>query len=155
MIWNELDSRLVAIGLDVRSQTEVFEIMGKRLTELHYCKPGYVPALMEREAEFPTGIDIGGVGVAMPHTDGSFVNRAAIGIAVLKSPVPFVHMATEDTIVPVRIVVMLAVDRPDCHLQKIQDLLTVIQDKHILEEMVSAESAADLIEIIKKKESGE
>lgn len=154
MIWNELDSRLLAIGLDVLSQAEVLEIMGNRFTELLYCKPGYVLALKEREAEYPTGIDIGGVGVAMPHTSGDYVNRPAIGIATLKNPVPFVHMATENTVVPVRVVVMLAVNQPELHLGKIKDLLAVIQDKSTMEKLLSAKTTEDFIDIIREKESG-
>lgn len=154
MIWNELDSRLLAVGLEVQSQAEVLEVLGNRFTELKYCKPGYVEALKEREAEYPTGIDIDGVGVAMPHTAGNYVNRAAVGIATLKNPVSFVHMATEDTPVPVRVVVMLAVSRPELHLGKIKDLLAVIQDKSTLEKIVSAKTIEDFIDIIRKKESG-
>ena len=104
--------------------------------------------------EFPTGIDIDGVGVAMPHTDVSHVNRAGIGIATLKKPVAFVHMATDDTPVPVRVVFMLAVDDPQKHLEKIQDILAVIQDKKTLEIIMTAERPEDVINIIKEKENG-
>ena len=84
MIWNELDSGLFAVGLDAKTKDDIMESMGGRFVELGYCKPSYVQALKDREVEFPTGIDIDGAGVAMPHTDVSNVNRAGIGIATLK-----------------------------------------------------------------------
>ena len=154
MIWNELDSRLITVSMDVDSKDGIMENMGGRFVELGYCRSSYIQALKDREMEFPTGIDIDGVGVAMPHTDVSHVNRAGIGTATLKKPVAFVHMATDDTLVPVRVVFMLAVDDPQKHLEKIQDILAVIQDKKTLEIIMKAEKPEDIINIIKEKENG-
>jgi len=153
MIWSELDSRLIAVSMDADTKDGILERMGGRFVELGYCKSSYIQALKDREVEFPTGIDIDGVGVAMPHTDVSHVNRAGIGIAKLKEPVTFIHMATDDTPVPVRVVFMLAVDDPGRHLEKIQDILAVIQDKKALEKIITAENAEEIINIIKEKEN--
>lgn len=154
MIWNELDSRLVAMEIGAGSMEAVMEDMGGRFIRLGYCKDSYIQALKEREREFPTGIDIDGVGVAMPHTDVSHVNRSGIGIATLKAPVMFTHMATDDVPVPVKLVFMLAVDDPNRHLSEIQDILAIIQDKQTLEKILTAKDAEEVIGIIKEKEIG-
>lgn len=154
MIWNELDSRLVAMEIGAGSMEAVMEDMGGRFIRLGYCKDSYIQALKEREREFPTGIDIDGVGVAMPHTDVSHVNRSGIGIATLKAPVTFTHMATDDVPVPVKLVFMLAVDDPNRHLSEIQDILAIIQDKQTLEKILTAKDAEEVIGIIKEKEIG-
>lgn len=153
MIWNELDSRLVAMELEAGTMEEVMEMMGGRFIQLGYCKDSYIQALKDREVEFPTGIDIDGVGVAMPHTDISHVNLSGIGIATLKEPVTFIHMATDDVQVPVKLVFMLAVDDPNRHLAEIQDILAIIQDKQTLEKILTAKKTEEVIEIIKKKEN--
>lgn len=153
MIWNELDSGLVAMAMEAGTVEDVMENMGSRFVRLGYCKGSYIQALKDREAEFPTGIDIDGVGVAMPHTDVSHVCRSGIGIATLKEPVTFTHMATDDVPVPVKLVFMLAVDDPERHLGEIQDILAVIQDKNVLEKILTAKEAEEVIEIIKEKEN--
>ncbi len=153
MIWSELDSRLIAVSMDADTKDGIMETMGGRFVELGYCKSSYIQALKDREVEFPTGIDIDGVGVAMPHTDVSHVNREGIGIATLKQPVTFVHMATDDTPVAVRVVFMLAVDDPGRHLEEIQDILAVIQDKKTLERIMTAKNPEEVINIIKEKEN--
>ena len=154
MIWGELDKGLIAVGLEVKSRDEIMEAIGGKLIESGYCKSSYVQALKDREVDFPTGIDIDGVGVAMPHTDVSHVNRAGIAIATLKEPVTFIHMATDDTPVPVNVVFMLAMEDSGRHLKKIQDILGVIQDKKTLEKIMAAENAEEVIGIIKEKENG-
>ena len=153
MIWNELDSKLVTIGMDAKTTDEVMEKMGKKFVSLGYCKDSYIQALKDREVEVPTGIDIDGVGVAMPHTDVSHVLKAGIGIATMAEPVTFVHMATDDVPVSVKTVFMLAVDDPNRHLEEIQDILAVIQDKETLKQIMTAENANKVIEIIKEKEN--
>ena len=52
----------------------------------------------------------------------------------MKEPVTFIHMATDDVPVPVRRVLMLAVDDPNRHLAEIQDILASVQDKQALGE---------------------
>lgn len=153
MIWSELDSQLIAVSIDADTKDAIMETMGGRFVELGYCESSYIQALKDRELEFPTGIDIDGVGVAMPHTDVSHVKRAGIGIATLKQPVTFVHMATDDTPVEVKVVFMLAVDDPGRHLEKIQDILAVIQDKKTLERIMTAGNPEEVINIIKEKEN--
>ncbi|WP_455436144.1 PTS sugar transporter subunit IIA [Hungatella hathewayi] len=153
MIWSELDSRLIMIEMDAKTTDEVMEKMGKAFVNLGYCKDSYIQALKDREVEFPTGIDIDGIGVAMPHTDVSHVLKAGIGIATLAEPVTFTHMATDDVPVPVKTVFMLAVDDPGRHLEEIQDILAVIQDKETLKQIITAENAENVIGIIKEKEN--
>lgn len=153
MIWNELDSSLIAIGIEAATSDDVMESMGSRFIRQGYCKDSYIQALKNREVEFPTGIDIDGVGVAMPHTDVSHVNRSGIGIATLKQPVTFTHMATDDVPVAVKLVFMLAVDDPNRHLSEIQDILAIIQDKETLEKLLTAKKEIEVIEIIKEKEN--
>lgn len=154
MIWNELNRDLVAMSMEAGTMEDVMETMGGRFIKLGYCKDSYIQALKDREVEFPTGIDIDGVGVAMPHTDVSHVLRSGVGIATLRQPVVFTHMATDDVPVQVRLVFMLAVDDPNRHLGEIQDILAIIQDKGALEKILSAEDAGEVIEIIREKENG-
>lgn len=54
--------------IEAGTMEDVMETMGGRFIRLGYCRD-YVQALKERELEFPTGIDIDGVGVAMPHME--------------------------------------------------------------------------------------
>ena len=62
-------------------------------------------------------------------------------------------MATDDVPVSVKTVFMLAVDDPNRHLEEIQDILAVIQDKETLKQIMTAENANKVIEIIKEKEN--
>ena len=96
MVWEKLKEELIIPGLEAKSSDDIFEALGGKLVKQGYCKESYVQALKDREAEFPTGINTGEKGVAIPHTDVSHVNKKGIAIATLKQPVEFVEMGTDD-----------------------------------------------------------
>lgn len=152
MIWEELKESLIVIGMEAASSQDVFAQLGGALTKEGYTKISYVAALAAREKDYPTGLDINGIGVAIPHTDVSHVNKAAIAIAVLKEPVKFIQMATDDEEVKVKLVFMLSVVDPDAHLEELKQILAVIQDTAVLEKLTEAKEKQEIIEIIKEKE---
>ena len=117
MIWEGLHKDLVVTDLDAVSAEEVFQKLGGKLVETGYCKESYIEALITREKSFPTGINMGEVGIAMPHTDREHVNKSGVAIARLKKPVKFLQMGTLDVEVQARIIFMLAVEDPDAHLE--------------------------------------
>lgn len=83
----------------------------------------------------------------------SHVSRAGTAIAVLKSPVTFVQMGTDDEEVSVSLVFMLCVTDPNAHLDELQKILAVIQDTDVLKRLIKAGNTQEIIEIIKEKEN--
>lgn len=152
MVWEKLKQELILTKLDADDSDAIFEALGGKLTEQGYCKDTYVDALKAREAEFPTGINMGARGVAIPHTDVSHVNKKAIAIATINHPVSFVEMGTDDEYTQVQVVFMLAVDEKG-HLELLQAILAILQDEEVLKKLINAENAEEVIEIIKEKEN--
>lgn len=152
MVWEKLREELIIPGLDAKNSDEIFEALGGELVKQGYCKESYVQALKDREAEFPTGINMGEKGVAIPHTNVSHVNKKGIAIGTLKEPVSFVEMGTDDEYVNAQVVFMLAVDEKG-HLELLQAILGILQDQETLTKLAEAKDAAEIIEIIKEKEN--
>lgn len=151
MVWEKLKAELIIPGLQADSSDDIFEALGGELVKQGYCKETYVQALKNREAEFPTGINTGEKGVAIPHTDVSHVNKKGIAIATIKNPVSFMEMGTDDEYVNVQVVFMLAVDEKG-HLELLQAILGILQDQEVLNQLIEAKDAEEIIEIIKNKE---
>ena len=152
MIWEELNESLMILGMEADSCADIFEQLGGVLTSEGYTKDSYVEALAAREKEYPTGLDIDGIGVAIPHTAVTHVNKAATAVAVLKRPVTFIQMGTDDEEVAVRLVFMLSVVDPNAHIDELQKILAIIQDTDVLEQLLQADDAKKVIEIIREKE---
>ena len=152
MIWEELKESLIFTNLEAKTYEDVMRAVGQKVTAEGFAKESYVDALINREKDFPTGLDIDGFGVAIPHTGVSHVNKAATAIAILKNPVTFVQMGTDDDYVDAKVVFVLAVDDPKGHLEQLQRIISIIQDKDALEKLTQVNEASEIINVIKEKE---
>ncbi len=153
MIWEELNPSLIFTNLEVNDSTDVMKKVGGAVIKEGYAKESYVNALVNREKDYPTGLDVDGVGVAIPHTDVSHVVKAGIAIAVLEKPVTFIQMGTDDETVEVQLVFMLSVTDPNAHIDQLQRILEIIQDTDVLNQLLKVKSKEQIIEIIKDKEN--
>lgn len=153
MIWEELDKSVIIPDLEAETWEDVMKSLGQKLIDEGYTKESYIDALITREKDFPTGLDIDGLGVAIPHTDVSHVNKAGIAIGVLKKPVTFIQMGSDDEEIGVKLVFMLAVTDPNAHIDELQRIIEIIQDKDILEKLFTVTDKDTIIEVIKEKEN--
>ena len=153
MIWEELDKSVIVPDLEAETWEDVMKSLGQKLIDEGYTKESYIDALITREKDFPTGLDIDGLGVAIPHTDVSHVNKAGIAIGVLKKPVTFIQMGSDDEEIGVKLVFMLAVTDPNAHIDELQRIIEIIQDKDILEKLFTVTDKDTIIEVIKEKEN--
>lgn len=152
MIWEELDKSLIQLQLEADTPDEIFERFGGAFITEGYSTEGYVEALKVREEQFPTGLNIHGFGIAIPHTDASYVVKETQGIATLKHPVQFIQMGSDDTPVMINVVFILAIANPKTHIKKLQKILCILQDERVLINIYQAMSKDEVIEIIKRKE---
>lgn len=152
MIWEELDKSVIVPDLEAETWEDVMKSLGQKLIDEGYTKESYIDALLTREKDFPTGLDIEGLGVAIPHTDVSHVNKAGIAIGVLKKPVTFIQMGSDDEEIGVKLVFMLAVTDPNAHIDELQRIIEIIQDKDVLEKLFTVTDKDTIIEVIKEKE---
>lgn len=153
MIWEELKKNLIFTGMEASDTKEVFEKMGGALIREGYAKKSYIEGLVERERDYPTGLDIDGIGVAIPHTPVQYTNATGTAIGILKAPVSFHEMGGDDEdTVQVRVVIMLCVNDPKTHMDKLQKIIEMIQNRSLLENMEKAEDADTIIALIRQTE---
>lgn len=135
-------------NLAVKTQDELFEIMGGRLTEDGITRNTFVQALKDREKKFPTGLHTSGIIIAMPHTDSSHVNEGCISIAKLKEPILFHEMGNAKNELEVQMVFMLALNDPTTHLEMLQKIIGMFSDKKILNNLKEAKCVEQIYNIV-------
>lgn len=151
MIWEMLDPKTIFHSMEAKSVEDVFEKLGSAMIQEGYAKTSYIEALKEREDEFPTGLDINGVGVAIPHTGIEHVYKTGIGIATLKEPIEFIQMDSDEEVM-CKIIFMLCIKNPKTHIYQLQRIIEIIQDQDVLKEIQEASTTEKIITIIKNKE---
>ena len=152
MIWEELKENLIFLNLKAEDNKEVLQIMGDAMIREEYGDQGFTEALLKREKDYPTGLDVDGIGVAIPHTDAEHVKKEGISIAVLDRPVEFDAMGEENCQIPVKIVIMFTVAVKNKHIDRLLQILALIKDEKILQGLLEAESKEDIKTAIQKRE---
>jgi galactitol PTS system EIIA component len=145
------DDSIILLNLEADNKEEVLTRMGQNLQTLGLVKDSFTDAIIAREAEFATGLPTKGASVAIPHTDVEHVNRKTISVAVLKDPVDFCVMGDDEETTPVRIVFMLAMDKPHDQLSLLQKLMQIFQDEATLASIVEATSEAAVMQVLADK----
>lgn len=145
-----LDYDLIELNAPYSTREELLRHLGNKLEEKGYVKKGYTNALVQREIDYPTGINTGTIGVAIPHTDAIHVNQTTIAVAVLENSIEFEEMGGMDGKVNVDIVLGLVVAEPKLHLSFLQKLMGLFQEKETLLRIKNANDPAEIEEILTK-----
>lgn len=143
-----IEEDLVFIDLEAATKEEALQLMGTRLAAGGFVKEGFIDSVMEREKNYPTGLPTEPFGVAIPHTDGDMVHESRIAFASLKNPVQFLMMGTDDKLVDVKLIFMLALNNPEDQLETLQKLIELIQNPDMVIKLAHIKSVDELNELV-------
>ncbi|SFG78699.1 PTS sugar transporter subunit IIA [Sporolactobacillus nakayamae] len=140
--------KLVFPNIRVDTHEELFRFMFTALQDAGCVKQTFLQGVLDREAHFPTGLKLTQFGCALPHTDLEHVITPAIAVATLKEPVLFKSMEDLKTIVPVNLVFMLALNKPEDQLLALKQLASIIQNDALIKKLIDANDQESLFSAI-------
>lgn len=141
---------LVLTPMSAESAVDAITQLGTLLHKGGFVKDTFIPAVIQREQEFSTGLPTAEVGVAIPHTDVEHVLREAIAVGVLDKPVEFGEMGNPGNTVPVQIVCLLAVAKSEMMVKILQSLVQMFQTLGLLKQIVHAKDAFEIVDIFRQ-----
>ncbi|MEO3720544.1 PTS sugar transporter subunit IIA [Lacticaseibacillus paracasei] len=154
-VENDLFDAELAFVEDGDDQDTVFKQVSDQLLVAGAVKPDFYEHLSEREKNYPTGIDMSVVNaeypnVAIPHTEGEFVNVRKIIPIRLKKPIEFANMIAPDQKLKVSFLFMILNDDPEGQanvLAQIMDFLTT-SSAETLAKLFGADDAATIYNVL-------
>lgn len=138
MIW--LDNRC-------RNTIELFQMVSDQALQLDLVTTSFLSKINERESCFPTGIQLNGYGIAIPHTDPDCIKEQFIGIIIPQKTISFKSMENEKQVVNVDLIFILGLNQPHCQLTVLQQIMKVIQNKNHVNQLVKAKNYNEIIQI--------
>lgn len=151
---NYFDSDLVFTDFEADKYEDVLSKLSNILVEREIVKDEYPEKILEREHNYPTGLECGEINVAVPHSDHVYVNEGRVAVAILKHPVMFNKMDEPSDEIPVSIVFMLVVAEPKAHLELLQKVFGAIQSQELLKQMLVIKDRQELTNLIKNNVIG-
>lgn len=138
----------IYIDLYVKSKEELFYKMNEIFIEKNYVNKDYLNALLERENNYPTGLEFDGYNVAIPHVDSKYINKQKIIFIRLVQPILFKEMVSCKEI-NVNIIVMLLIKDHNLQIDYLIKLMNILSNKnnyHILENELNKEKIKNIFE---------
>ena len=135
---------LVVYDLEASSAEEAIRVLGGRLFDGGYVRDTYTDAVVARERDYPTGLQLKTVGIAMPHTTGAHVIIPAVCVARLRQPIEFSHMGDGSIKVQAEMLFMMAIKDPNDQLKTLQSMMAVFGDDEALGALLSARDEDEL-----------
>jgi PTS system galactitol-specific IIA component len=111
-------------------------------------KPSYEEALLQRENEYPTGLPIGDLNVAIPHTWPEHVLGQAVGVVTLKNPVRFQCMGMPDQTVDISVIVFLILQKLDDNVKMLPSLMDFFVVEENLKGLAACASSAEVMALL-------
>ena len=144
------DQSLILRIENAKTNTEVLTRMCQHLCEKGIVKDTYCEAILERERNFPTGLNTHGINIAIPHADVCHVNTASLCVAVLDPAVDFHAMDEPEDAIAVSLVIMLVLTEPHGHLEMLQKIVGLIQNQEDVKQIIVAEDKSAIETVIRR-----
>ncbi|MDD6435435.1 MAG: PTS sugar transporter subunit IIA [Clostridiales bacterium] len=138
---------LIILDVDAKDSEDVIRQVGQLLYKGGFVKDTYIDAVAAREKEFPTGLILQDIQIAMPHTAGVHVNTPAVCIAKLAHPVEFGHMGDPDTKVMAELIFMMAIKNPEAQIETLQKVMGVFTNAEAVQALKDAEDKETLFKV--------
>ena len=130
---------LILRDVEAANAEEAIRKVGQRFYDEGFVKDTYIDAVVAREKNYATGLQLADIAVAMPHTDPQ-----------LKHPVEFEHMGDPDTKVQAEMLFMMAIKNPDEQVELLQKVLGVFQQPEVVAAFRAAKNEDELFEAAQK-----
>ncbi|MGM0240774.1 PTS sugar transporter subunit IIA [Enterococcus sp. AZ103] len=148
--------------VDIYQGNENFEslvqFVEQKLLAENFINESYSDAIIQREAEYPTGLQTPTCAVAIPHTDPNHIKEPFIYILKLAHPVKFGQMGTTDQFVNADYAFFLGFNKGEDQLTLLQNLMAMFMDQAAMLDLASKENETEIFNLITnffKKESEE
>ena len=153
---NELFSEDLVWSLSYDNQQDLFEAVAGLLEEKGVVKSSYREALIAREADFPTGLDMEFLGknlpnVAIPHTDTGHCLTENVAIVRLDKPVTFHNMIAPTNEVAVSLLFFIINSSNDSQTGILSHLMDFFTSPGNLEGLAKLKSESEIYTYLMEK----
>jgi PTS system galactitol-specific IIA component len=131
------------------SKEDAILFLAEQLKEKGYIYKTFANAVVEREEKYPTGLYLGKINVAIPHTDTKHVKQSGVAILTLDKPVIFNKMDDPSQTIPVLIIFLLAVSEPNEYVQFLSKLAENFSKEEVIKIIYEETNPVTMTEILR------
>jgi PTS system galactitol-specific IIA component len=147
---NLLKPDLVLLDFEADDRLDFFRRLAERLQSAGYVKETWLEAILEREKDYPTGLECTAISVALPHVDPVHLLRPYIAIVKPSHPLEFDGMA-DTGLVNAQLIVNLGVmAHEESQVAVLQAFLGIFIDDEASADIMAQTTPEAMIATVKK-----
>lgn len=132
------------VDVEQSSAEDIITYQSDYLLKNNYVRASFLDAILKREQVYPTGLPLGHMGVAIPHTDPEHVLNATVSVAILSKPVTFKVMGNHTEEVLADIVFVLAISEPSKQIVMLERLMSLFQNEELMKQLKHASNSLEI-----------
>ncbi|MFT8362282.1 MAG: PTS sugar transporter subunit IIA [Sporolactobacillus sp.] len=142
------DERDIFVHQTFHSRDDFYDFVTAHLLDENKIKPDYRASIIQREKNFPTGLNTGAIKVAIPHTDYTRSNTTQIIVTTLAQPIKFHQMDCPERTIDVSIILLILFDKPQKQLAILQQMMEIVQNQQTLNALLVQKDKQSIIKIL-------
>lgn len=151
---NTLYRKEFVLKSDAKTQEAVLKEVGDYLFEKNVVTADFIPAIIEREREYPTGIDLTPIAddlpsIAVPHTDTEYCKTKMIVFVKLKESVLFYNMIKPKEPLTVRYLFLIINNEKKKQTNILSELMEFMTANDNMYQLGQLDSTEELYEFLK------
>lgn len=145
-----LDSEFIWLHQAPEDRNALFNTIAGRLQAKGIVKESYLQALIQRELNHPTAMQLETLGVAIPHVDVEHVLEERLVVVTCPQGIEFRQAEDPDLTMRVNVIFFLLLKEKDEHLEFLMKLISLFQKTDEMNRLLSTASPNEAIQILAK-----
>lgn len=143
---------LVFFDTTATTSTGLFSQLREKLAPMGYLEDSWLHAITTRENNYPTGLELDNISVAIPHVEPENIAKPYIAVVKPDAPVAFEPMAAMvDHPVQAQLVINLGLKAHDeDQVAVLQKLMNVFMDANACEDILAQTTKEGMVDTLKK-----
>lgn len=144
-----VEEDLVFYNLPLFSQSEIFDFMADQLEKKDYVMGDFRSAIKKREKEYPTGLKLNDMNIAIVHTEASYSKTEKLVVIKPEKPVTFKNIEDLQPI-KVDLIFGLILNNSEGHLEILQRISQMLQEESVIKSILKIASQSELTSFMKQ-----
>ncbi|WP_312836979.1 PTS sugar transporter subunit IIA [Pantoea sp.] len=143
-----LDSELIHLRLARQDRNALFSKIAGELLAKGIVEESYPEALILREQDHPTAMQLETMGVAIPHVDIEHVREERLVVVTCPEGIEFNQAEDPDLTMDVNVIFFLLLKEKDAHLEFLMKLISLFQKTNEMNALLNATSTEEVMRIL-------
>lgn len=145
-----LDSELIHLHQAPQDRKTLFSFITDQLLAKGIVEESYREALLLREQNHPTAMQLETMGVAIPHVDVEHVRHERLVVVTCPQGIEFNQAEDPDLTMKVHVIFFLLLKEKDAHLEFLMKLISLFQKTVEMNALLATTSVDEVVQMLAK-----